>query len=384
MSVKRIFYNNYLRILFVIITSFLLFFNCSVLRLRSSPKALPLTEKETVLCKELKIDVDQLSILKAKPLYEFSPKEIDIYLKYLYNSEPDVRKRIVHLARKNVGQPYQIYLLGEFPFEIYDADPLYSLDKSDCVVFSEHMYAMGFAHDWQSFFTLLQRIRYKNGEISTLKRNHWTIADWEMNNSWLVEDISEELVGEKAIDMVETTGRKNFFKKYGLGQDLEDTSVKTKYIPAGATSEAIGKLQEGDFVNIIRGFEKGEWCGHVGLITIGDDGTVNFLHSTPPKVKEQPILEYMNQALKSNEKKIELNKIVDEEKKKPKPEKKWWQIWVKKEKPKQKQALFYGFKFLRLQKDALENLKTIDGQDAPVVKGPSGLLKKYPERKSND
>jgi len=92
----------------------------------------------------------------------------------------------------------------------------------------------------------------------------------------------------------------------------------------------------------------------------------------------------MNQALKSNEKKIELNKIVDEEKKKPKPEKKWWQIWVKKEKPKQKQALFYGFKFLRLRKDALENLKTIDGQDAPVVKGPSGLLNKYPERKLND
>jgi len=165
-----------------------------------------------------------------------------------------------------------------------------------------------------------------------------------------------------------------------LGQDLEDTSVKTKYIPAGALPEAIGKLQEGDFVNIIRGFEKGEWCGHVGLITISDDGTVNFLHSVPLKVKEQPILEYMNQALKSNEKKIELNKMVDEEKKNPKPKKKWWQFWIKKEKPKQKQALFYGFKFLRLRKDALENLKTIDGENAPFVTGPRGLLDKYPKK----
>ena len=40
------------------------------------------------------------------------------------------------LARKNLGQPYDIYLLGEMPFETYDPQPIYCLSKSDCVVFA--------------------------------------------------------------------------------------------------------------------------------------------------------------------------------------------------------------------------------------------------------
>jgi len=377
---KRIIFEHCLRILFVASISAFLFLNCSVLKFKITPEKIPISDKEIAICKELKIDETQLSILKAKPLYEFSPKEIDIYLKYLYNAEPNIRKRIVHLGRKNIGQPYQMYLLGEFPFEIYDSDPLFMLEKSDCVVFSEHMYSMGLAHDWQSFFTLLQRIRYKNGEINTLKRNHWTMVDWDQNNSWLVEDVTEELVGDKAIEMVETTSRKNFFKKWGIGQDLQETSFKTKYIPAEVIPEIVGKLQDGDFVNVIRGFEKGEWCGHTGLIAIGADGTVNFLHSSPPKVKEQPILEFMNNSLNANKRKIEWNKMAEEEKKIPKPKKKRWQLWKKEEKPKQKQALFYGFKFLRLRENALDNLKKIDGVNAPVVTAPLGLLNKYPDR----
>src|SRR4051794_20339030 len=65
--------------------------------------------------------------LKAAPLYSFSEAEVGVYLKQLQEDEPDPIKRVVHLARKNIGQPYEIYLLGEFPYEMYDPDPMYCL-----------------------------------------------------------------------------------------------------------------------------------------------------------------------------------------------------------------------------------------------------------------
>lgn len=310
----------------------------------------PLTVKELAVANKLNLDVKQLEILKAKPLYKFTESEIDKYLKFLYALEPDPRKRIVHLARKCIGQPYNIYLLGEFPFELYDPDPLYTLKKSDCLVFSEHMYAMSLAWDWRSFFALLQRIRYKDGEISMVTRNHYTIPDWDRNNSWLVEDITDEIGGDLVTSMTVSTNRKKFFAKYGIQWDKPETVVHTNYIPAEAVPKVIGKLQQGDFVNVIRGFDKPAWCGHTGLITISEDGTVNFLHSTPPRVKEQPLLEYMEKSLAANPKR----------KAKGKP-------------------IFYGFKFLRFRDDALAQLKKIDGPDAPKVTGPRGILASMPK-----
>ena len=91
--------------------------------------------------------------------------EVDKYLKFLSATEPDLRKRIVHLARKNIGQPYEIYLLGEMPFEPYDPQPIYCLTKSDCLVFTEHTYAMALTDNWPAFMRMLQRIRYRDGQL---------------------------------------------------------------------------------------------------------------------------------------------------------------------------------------------------------------------------
>src|SRR5215207_6854851 len=41
--------------------------------------------------------------LKAAPLYSFNEKDVDAYLKFLADDEKDPLKRVVHLARKNIG-----------------------------------------------------------------------------------------------------------------------------------------------------------------------------------------------------------------------------------------------------------------------------------------
>lgn len=305
-----------------------------------------LTEADKAAAKKLNIDLDELALLKARPLYEFNEKQLGKYLGYLQEAEPNLRKRIVHLARKNIGQPYHLFLLGEAPFETYDSDPIYALHKSDCVVFSEHVYAMALSRSWEEFIQFLQRIRYKNGEIGVLTRNHYTEAEWDVNNEWLVEDINRKYLTVNAAPMIARTNYNKFFKnRYGIDVDIPDLALNTWFTPIKFVPDMLKELQDGDFVNVIYGNGKECYASHVGLITRSPDGTVNFLHSAPPRVREQPILEYCDKLAAENPERI-----------------------------KDKKPPFRGFKFHRLKPDPIANLRKIDGPDAPVVKPPVGVM----------
>jgi len=285
-----------------------------------------------------------MASLVSRQIFEMSEQEVGTYLAFAQARYPDLRERIVHIARKNIGQPYKLYLLGEFPFETYDPLPLYSLTHSDCVVFSEHTYAMALTRDWTSFFAMLQRIRYKDGIIGLVTRNHYTEADWNRNNSWLVEDITLEIGGGNAMTFDQTVRRQAFFRnRYKLETNIPDQRISDVYIPTEHISSVLDKLQPGDFVNVIRGpNNKSVYAGHVGLITRGEDGTVNFLHSTTPVVKEETLLQYIagHQARDSRKKEGE--------------------------------AVLQGFKFLRLRENPIENLRALDGADTPRIHPPLG------------
>ena len=79
-----------------------------------------------------------LAQVLQKQIYQMSPAEAGRYIAHIHDAEPDLRKRIAAIGRKNIGQPYSLHLLGEFPYEIHDQLPLFSLAQSDCVVFAEH------------------------------------------------------------------------------------------------------------------------------------------------------------------------------------------------------------------------------------------------------
>jgi hypothetical protein len=238
--------------------------------------------------------VSDISDLAARPLYTFSEMELDRYLRALRTQEPDLARRIVRLGRQNIGQPYEMYLLGEFPYEFYDADPIYCLRRSDCLTFCEHTYAMALGRDWWSFLRTLQRLRYRDGTIGMLTRNHYTEADWDHNNGFLFEDLTTKLgEGHACVPLREIIKRATFFAHFGLGQDIPDQPLADYYIPKDKVAEILGELRNGDFVNIVRGDPNAQWVGHTGLIALADDGTVDFLHSASPAVREQPLLQYL-------------------------------------------------------------------------------------------
>ena len=68
---------------------------------------------------------------------------------------------------------------------------------------------------------------------------------------------------------------------------------------------------------------------------------MNLIHSSKPKVREEPLDTYIARSLKNAD-----------------------------AKESSKKARLLGFKFLRLQKDPLAHLREIDGPDAPVVTYP--------------
>jgi hypothetical protein len=322
-----------------------------------------LTREQSAACQQLGLDEKQMAGLVEKPLYKFTEAEVDDYLQLLSATEPDLAKRIMHLARKNLAQPYEIYLLGEMPFEPYDPQPLYCLGKSDCLVFSEHTYAMALSHNWPSFMKMLQRLRYRDGKIGVATRNHYTEADWNISNRWLVEDITAKLAGDAAVKFEQSIDRARFLKgRYGLDVDIPVERHKDIFLPFEEIERAKGELRDGDFVNVVRGvvskeapptenseiFGGNAWVGHVGLIAHRDDGEVHMIHSTTPKVREEPIDEYIARSTK--------NLSEDDAKGK---------------------ARLLGFKFLRLRDEPLKNLREIDGDDAPRVTLPDGGEAKF-------
>ncbi len=234
-----------------------------------------------------------LSVLQRTPLYQFNEAEIDLFLKELAKKEKNPLKRLLLLARKNLGQPYEIYCLGEFPFELYDSDPLYRLDRSDCVTFTEHMYSMALAKDWPSFFKNLMRIRYKNGEISVATRNHYTAADWNPNNAWLFEDLTQKLGVETLTYRMRVDRARMLKKSFGVIRKIPVEIYPLVYIPRKALPKAYPMLKDGDIIEVVKGKGSGRWVGHVGLFVRGPKGEPHFLHSSAPKVREESLPGYV-------------------------------------------------------------------------------------------
>lgn len=299
-----------------------------------------LSPDELALAKANKIDVERFTTANSQPLYKSTPREMVEYIAYLQATEPDLRKRVITIARKNIGQPYELYLLGEAPFEPYDSQPTICLDKSDCVVFVEHTYAMALSNSWESFYMMLQRIRYNDGVIGVTTRNHYTEADWNPNNAWLAKDISRELAGEQTVTYKQVVNRQGFFKnRYDLDVEIEKETIVEDYVPMSEVMNIASQLQDGDCVNFVRGKKDGSaWVGHLGLVASKPDGTKTIIHSAEPAVREQDLSEIVENSINSKDKK-----------------------WAK------DQQANLGFKFLRLQENPRANLVLLDGENAPNV-----------------
>ncbi|QJE03607.1 DUF1460 domain-containing protein [Massilia forsythiae] len=238
-----------------------------------------------------------LDAILAMPIYRMTPVQAGRYVAWVHDAEPDLRKRIAAIGRKNIGQPYRLNLLGEYPFEVHDDLPMFSLDHSDCVVFAEHTYAMALSRSWEEFFWMLQRIRYRDGVIGVATRNHYTEMDWNVANRWLVTDVSARLAGPDGPGYGMTVDRARFLRmRHHTETGIPVESSRQSYVAKERVAAIAGQLREGDFVNVISTRDGEYWASHVGLVVLGADGERHFLHSSEPQVREETFASYIARA----------------------------------------------------------------------------------------
>lgn len=235
--------------------------------------------------------------VREAPLHQLKPAQIDQFLGLLQAEQPDLRQRVALIARRFIDQPYELYLLGEFPYELYDPQPLFNLESSDCVVFVEHVYAMALSRNWAEFFWMLQRIRYRDGVIGVTTRNHYTEADWLPANRWLFSELTDSLLPGAALPYQMVVDRERFFRdRYKLQVPVPKQAHADSYLPKARVQEVLAQLQTGDFVSIVTGVNGGAWVSHVGLVVVGADGERRLLHSAAPRVREQSFASYIDAA----------------------------------------------------------------------------------------
>ena len=160
---------------------------------------------------------------------------------------------------------------------------------------------------------MLQRIRYANGVIGVATRNHYTEADWNSQNAWLVTDISAALAGDRTAHYSAVIDRAAFLKTtHKVDANIAPQTIYESYVPKAAVSDLLAQLKAGDFVNVIslkstaknppknaqKDVQPAEefLTSHVGLVVIGANGERRFLHSSEPAVREESFADFMARA----------------------------------------------------------------------------------------
>jgi hypothetical protein len=97
--------------------------------------------------------------------------------------EKRVVSRMAAYSSSFLGLPYgSSGPLGEGDQGRYDQDPLYRFDTFDCTTFVETVVSLALSPNVDAFEQGMNRIRYAQGEVDFLTRNHFPSLQWIPNN----------------------------------------------------------------------------------------------------------------------------------------------------------------------------------------------------------
>lgn len=189
-----------------------------------------------------------------------------------------------------LGVPYMNSPLGEGVAP--DSDPLIRFDAFDCTTFVETVLAGGDVEK-------LNNIRYQDGKIGFLTRNHFIETDWLSNNAYLVENVSDRYADTAVRHVV--IDKQSWLKKvHNVDADFEPVKIDLEYIPYHNVKDIkIDKMMIVLFVadkpkihdNI--GTELAVF--HMGLLF--PDGILRHASSEHKKVIDVDFLEYASQRM---------------------------------------------------------------------------------------
>jgi hypothetical protein len=113
-----------------------------------------------------------------------------------------VADRLDNFSQMFLGKPYGFGgPLGEGPEGRYDQDPLYRFDTFDCTTFVETNIALALSRDANEFEKNILEVRYAEGRVDYLTRNHFTDLWWIPNNikNGMLTDITHKIGGKHVL-----------------------------------------------------------------------------------------------------------------------------------------------------------------------------------------
>lgn len=261
-----------------------------------------------------------------------SPREEAQAILDSVQNQGDLVTRLELISRRFLSLPYgHGGPLGEGPSGRYDQDPLYRFDTFDCTTYVETVVALALARSVDEFEQEQDRIRYEDGIVDYLKRNHYPSLQWIPNNvdngllseiNHLVLPASERRTAEAVINLpgwlkkikieeikvpMATQAEKEFLLEElrGEASNFSPMLARLDYLPIATLLKRpalLNRIPHGTIVNFVRpNWELTDLAGthmnvsHQGFLFFKDK-TLYLRHastSAPQQVMELPFIDYL-------------------------------------------------------------------------------------------
>lgn len=208
-------------------------------------------------------------------------------------------------ARKLTGKPYVAHTLEGLPTE----QLVVNLRQFDCTTLVENVAALTLCArkgqtSFAAFYTMLQALRYRNGQIDGYASRLHYFTDWIISNeaAGRVEEIQRDKAPFTAVQHIRVDYMSQHPQLYKALQDHPEdigaiavqeqqlTGRSFRYIPSGQTSntEALRKIvNDGDIIAFVTK-KKGLDITHTGLAIWQADG-LHLIHAS--SVRKKVVLE---------------------------------------------------------------------------------------------
>ena len=250
------------------------------------------------------LSVSPNSFIHGQPVKKFNQMtyaEIDELIRQTAKTSMTVNEKMNYFSAYFLGVPYNIHCVGDGPYALYEPWPLVNFKETNCMAFCEHVLALAISDNWNNFFNNLQQIRYRDGLIGMKTRNHYTMADWLPENSWLLEDVSTKVGESYTKTVTRTISHRQFFADKGISDTtytLPDRTLSIDYIPLDDCFNVINKLETGDILSLIFAKLDNIFSAHLVMVVDAGNGML-IRESSNSKMTtfDTPIKEWIEQKI---------------------------------------------------------------------------------------
>ncbi|STX44101.1 Protein of uncharacterised function (DUF1460) [Legionella donaldsonii] len=257
----------------------------------------------------------------------------------------DMTHRLDTISAQFLGKPYVLGALGEGSHARFDQEPRYRTDAFDCETYVTTVLALALAKDTTGFKQCLSKLRYHNGQVSYVTRNHFTELDWNLNNQrqGFVKDITESFQDKSKAPVAKIAtaliDKPSWYQHFTLatirlqsqdkaeqtkrlaelktrGSKLPKTNAQLPYIPLTSLFNAKGEpnqylfaqIPDGAIVEIVRpNWNLREQIGtnlnvsHLGFV-FWKNGVATFRQASSiyNKVVDVPLIDYLKEAYENS------------------------------------------------------------------------------------